>query len=115
MPGVQNNDRYVKPKPTKKIYYIFLILIILMIVLLAWRFTSHSSKKNSKPRPPTVVISKSHVENVPLYLNALGLVTPTDTVTVKTQINGPLLNVKFKEGQMVKKGELLAQIDPRPF
>ncbi|MFZ1921330.1 MAG: efflux RND transporter periplasmic adaptor subunit [Xanthobacteraceae bacterium] len=53
--------------------------------------------------------------NVREIVNALGTVTPVATVTVQTQINGQLTNVGFTEGQDVKKGDFLAQIDPRPY
>jgi multidrug efflux system membrane fusion protein len=53
--------------------------------------------------------------DLPLELQALGTVTPLSTVTVKSRISGYLTAVTFKEGQMVRKGELLAQIDPRPY
>ena len=53
--------------------------------------------------------------DVRLTLRALGAVTPLATVTVTTQINGYLMSVAFKEGQLVKKGQLLALIDPRPY
>src|ERR1700691_4717795 len=53
--------------------------------------------------------------DVRLTLRALGAVTPLATVTVTTQINGLLMSVGFKEGQPVRKGQLLAQIDPRPY
>jgi multidrug efflux system membrane fusion protein len=63
--------------------------------------------------PVTVV--PAAVRDVPVYLDGLGSVTAYNTVTVKTQVDGRLDQVFFKEGQPVKKGEVLAQIDPRPF
>ncbi len=53
--------------------------------------------------------------DIPIVLRALGTVTPIQTVNVKTQITGQLTEVHFKEGQMVKQGDLLAQVDPRPY
>jgi membrane fusion protein, multidrug efflux system len=53
--------------------------------------------------------------DIDITLNALGAVTPLATVTVQTQINGQLMAVGFKEGQVIEKGGFLAQIDPRPY
>lgn len=53
--------------------------------------------------------------DIPIILNELGTVTPLANVTVRTQINGQLVNVGFTEGQRVKAGDFLAQIDPRPY
>ena len=53
--------------------------------------------------------------DMPLTIDALGTVTPFETVTVRTQIAGNLQGVGFTEGQIVKKGDFLAQIDPRPY
>lgn len=72
--------------------------------------------KKQHPQPPlSVVASLSRKMDVPVYINALGLVTPEISVTVKTQINGQLMNVFYKEGQLVKKGDLIALVDPRPY
>src|SRR5204863_9177119 len=65
------------------------------------------------PRPVgTAAVEKG---DMPVILTGLGTVTPLAMVTVKTQINGQLIEVAFREGQMVNKGDLLAQIDPRPY
>ena len=65
--------------------------------------------------PQTVGASAAALGDVRVILNELGTVTPLATVTVQTQINGQLTDVGFTEGQLVKKGDFLAQIDPRPY
>ncbi|MCS5709865.1 MdtA/MuxA family multidrug efflux RND transporter periplasmic adaptor subunit [Candidatus Berkiella aquae] len=95
---------------------IFLIsLVVLIVIFISW-YGYHNKKHKQPTKPPISVVStKVQYKNVPVYLTALGSVIPTDTVTVRTQINGQLQKVLFREGQMVKQGEILALIDERPY
>ncbi|RDI98717.1 efflux RND transporter periplasmic adaptor subunit [Dyella solisilvae] len=68
-----------------------------------------------KDTPVPVTVEPVVKQDVPVYLTALGTVQALNTVTINPQISGQMLSINFKEGQEVKKGELLAQIDPRPF
>lgn len=62
-----------------------------------------------------VVGAVAHKGDIGVYDTGLGSVTPIYTVTVKSQISGYLMQVDYKEGQLVKKGDPLAEIDPRPY
>ena len=65
--------------------------------------------------PMPVGVAQVARGDIPIKLNALGTVTPLATVTVRPQVSGQILRFNFQEGQMVKKGDLLAEIDPRSF
>lgn len=65
--------------------------------------------------PAVVAVQSASSGDFPVYINALGTVTALRTVTVKPRVDGELVKVSFNEGQMVKAGDLLAEIDPRPF
>ncbi len=90
-----------------------MLLAALLIAIWLWKHLTHKHKP--LPSNPLVVTAPAQKKEVPVYLTALGTVTPLETVTVKTQVDGQLLTVPVQEGQTVKKGNLLAQIDPRPF
>lgn len=66
-------------------------------------------------RPIPVVVASVSRRDVPIYLEGLGSVVANRTVTVRTQVDGRLQEVRFQEGRRVRRGEVLAQIDPRPF
>jgi multidrug efflux system membrane fusion protein len=102
------------------------VLILVVIVLIgggAW-FLHHAKVQNAANTRPTfnfrtnaVSVSVATVTkgDIVVRIPGLGTVTPLTTVTIKAQISGIMQKVNFKEGQMVKKGELLAVIDPRPY
>jgi multidrug efflux system membrane fusion protein len=80
-------------------------------------FTS-SGKGGGGPRGPQaapVRVANADIRDVPVVVRTIGTVLANSVVNVKSQVDGPLLEAKFKEGQMVKRGDLLFQIDPAPF
>jgi membrane fusion protein, multidrug efflux system len=62
-----------------------------------------------------VAVAKAEIRDLPVLLNGLGSVEAYNTVAVKTRIDGQLVRINVREGQEVKEGELLAEIDPRPY
>jgi multidrug efflux system membrane fusion protein len=99
----------------------WLIGLILVIVLIGW-LIHHRLAANRKPPfdammggPLPVSVAKVSTADVPVMIDALGTVTPLATVTVRPQVNGPIVKIAFQEGQTIRKGGLLALIDPRPY
>lgn len=98
---------------------LWLLLLALVVAGIVWWVLRHQQPSgggrftSSGPTPVgTATVEKG---DMPIIDNALGTVTPLATVTVQTQINGQLIDVGFQEGQMINKGDFLAQIDPRPY
>jgi multidrug efflux system membrane fusion protein len=95
-------------------------LAILLALFLLLRLIKPAADDSPAGRPGagmpiSVNVAKADKGDVQVILDALGTVTPLQTVTVRTQISGQLQQIAFKEGQMVKQGEFIAQIDPRPY
>jgi multidrug efflux system membrane fusion protein len=91
---------------------LFLCVIIFLGALAACSKTAPPPKT---PPPAPVVIDAVRRQNIPIVLHAVGNVQAYSTVSVKSQVSGQITEVHFKEGQDVKKGDLLFQLDPRPF
>jgi membrane fusion protein, multidrug efflux system len=66
-------------------------------------------------RPVPIQVSAVQQKTMPIFLTALGTVTAYNTVTVKTRVDGQLMTVPVREGQSVKQGQLLVEIDPKPY
>lgn len=100
--------------------WIWIILVLLLIGILAYVFLGHREKTSRRVGSTTGVAQPVTVETVatgdmPVILTELGTVVPITNVTVQTRVEGYLMDVKFTEGQHVKKDDLLAIIDPRPY
>jgi multidrug efflux system membrane fusion protein len=75
---------------------------------------AEASPVTARPSIP-VAAAEATLGDLSRYLTALGTVTPFNTVTVKSRVDGELVKVNFREGQIVHQGDLLVQIDPRPY
>ena len=111
-------------KPKKSGWVWVLVLIVLAGGGYYYYKTRPSSESKAAPAPGakaaalgpvSVAVTPALKQNVPYYLSGLGTVTAFNTVTVKSRVDGELQKVNFVEGQFVKEGDLLAEIDPRPF
>jgi membrane fusion protein, multidrug efflux system len=74
-----------------------------------------SGKAGASPRAVPVAVTQAKQGDIGEYITALGAVTPVYTVTIKSRVDGQLMSIHYREGQLVQKGDLLAEIDPRPY
>jgi len=111
------------PHHAKHGWVVWLVTIAILggLGLLVWHFVKNppglaQSRKNMAPQTIQILAEKTRTGNLPIYLDGLlGTVTPVYTVTVHTRVDGQLMKVNWIEGQHVKQGDLLAQIDPDPY
>jgi multidrug efflux system membrane fusion protein len=121
-PEVKNNDM-AKPTPPagsrRRWWFVLLAVCLIAIGLYVFFFRapSRSAKKGQSPLTPVVPVIAVEAKKTGfnIYITGLGSVTPLNTVTVRTRVDGQLMEVLYREGQIVNSGELLAKIDPRPF
>jgi len=106
--------RWMRDFPVR--FIVILVAAVLLVGLIYYLSNHQPLKKGGRFGEAQPVGTAKVVQGpMPITLNALGTVTPLATVTVRPQVSGPVVSFNFTEGQMVKKGEVLAVIDPRPF
>jgi multidrug efflux system membrane fusion protein len=104
-------------KPDRRPQRWYLWVGAFVICAAAFEWILHSGSNQPVVKAPGVPVAASFVKtgNLNVYLNQIGTVTPFATVTVKSRIAGQIMKIQFTEGQLVKAGELLANIDPSPY
>src|SRR5947207_4240018 len=132
-PGSHSATDASPAKPSKSLWWLW-VVVIAGIVVGIWYFRgSRITSEAADPSLPAtsgrgrggaggmgnfvvpVVVAAAQRGDLPVYFNGLGTVTAFNTVTVRSRVDGQIVNVAFKEGQYVHEGDVLVQIDPRPF
>lgn len=115
-------DEPPSPPSRHRNRWIWLLLFILLVgiaAFVAWRYyearAAQAKSQKATPPPVSVVAASAHTGQIGVYLNGLGSVTPIYTVTVNSRVDGQMLTVNYTEGEIVHKGDLLVEIDPRPY
>ena len=102
----------------KRMWVVILILLSLVVLLAVGLLWHHDeAAKKAKPAPPKITITTATAKqgDIGVYLDSIGTVTPVYTNSITSEVNGLVVAVHFKEGQLVSKGDPLIDIDPRPY
>lgn len=98
-----------------KTLHTFFLLSLLLLAVSCSKSSDPASKKSQAPTPVLVEMAEAIQETVPLFLKETGTVAPVSTVKIVPQVSGNILKAHFKEGDYVKEGDLLFEIDPRVY
>ncbi len=118
------------PRPRSKLRFLWWLLLAIIVVVGYLNWPKIDSALNAPPPAPKggkkggrgggggtapVVATRAHRGNIPVYFSNLGSVTPIYTTIIQSRVVGELMTINYKEGDLVKKGDVLMEIDPRPF
>ncbi len=112
-----------KPKGSGFRKWIVVLVIALAVGAAVWKIRQNSQEQVTQgqkmaaalDRPTPVQVAAVQQKTMPIYLTELGTVTAYNTVTIKSRVDGQLVSVPVREGQVVREGQLLAEIDPAPY
>jgi multidrug efflux system membrane fusion protein len=102
-------------KIKRAVIWIVLLLVLVLIVVLVWRHYEGAKKVTPAPAKITITTAAAKKGDIGVYLDAIGTVTPVYTDSITSQVNGLVIAVHYKEGQLVSKGDPLVDIDSRPY
>ncbi len=101
------------------LWWIVIAAVVLLVILIAHPFSTNKSAppqgKNSQQGGTAITVAQARTGDINIYIEALGTVTPINTVTVYSQITGRVMAVHYHEGQAVNEGDPLIDVDPRPY
>jgi multidrug efflux system membrane fusion protein len=114
--------------PKSRFRWVLYGIVIVVVVVGVWRFSQREKRETGRwagPNPAwagtanapamPVRVARAERRDLPVQLKAIGTVTPLNTVTVRSRVEGELLRIAFEEGARVQAGDLLAEIDPEPY
>jgi multidrug efflux system membrane fusion protein len=105
--------------PYRGSHYLAVFAAILVGLYAGWRYLvateTTTGPRAAGPAPIPVTVARVHAADFPVYLNGLGTVQPFRTVTVRSRVDGQIIEVGFRQGRGVKEGDVLVKIDPRPY
>ena len=108
-------SQYVHPIPLKIPASLSISLVFLATLCGCGSANSKSAQAGTAPQPIPVGVAPAERRDVPVYQTGLGSVQASNTVSLKSRVDGQIVQIAFKEGQSVKQGDLLIVIDPRPY
>lgn len=125
-PSLKSPSGPLSPEDPKgsPVRVVVVVLVIAAVVgAVVWKIRRNTQEQTQtamtmaamEDHPTPVQVSAVEEKTMPIFLNALGTVTAYNTVTIKSRVDGQLMQVNVREGQRVKQGELLVQIDPKPY